>query len=48
MFNPQRKVKHADIYMQEKAYSLHLRRMAMIDNEANNNERYEDSQEKYL
>lgn len=30
MFNPQRKAKVADIYMQEKVYSLHLKKMDEI------------------
>lgn len=31
MFNPQRKVKVADIYMQEKAYSSHLQKIDQIE-----------------
>ena len=31
MFNPQRKAKVADICMQEKAYSLHLKKVDQIE-----------------
>ena len=30
MFNPQRKTKVADIFMQEKVYSMHLKKMDQI------------------
>ena len=32
MFNPQRKSKIADIYMQEKVYGIHLRKISQIEN----------------
>lgn len=46
MFNPQRKSKVSDIFMQEKLYKLHLAKMDQIEHsKSNRSKRYEEEEE---